>query len=64
MAKKEIILAAGAIHSPKILELSAIGTKSLLESKGIEVVVDNQAVGENFHDHPNESPDVEFFYMS
>ncbi|CAG8955709.1 hypothetical protein HYFRA_00010975 [Hymenoscyphus fraxineus] len=51
-ANKEVILAAGAIHSPKILELSGIGGSSLLQSKGIDVVVHNEAVGENFHDHP------------
>lgn len=51
-ATKEVILTAGAIHSPKILELSGIGESSLLQSHCIEVVVENPNVGENFHDHP------------
>lgn len=51
-ATKEVILAAGALHSPKILELSGIGGAPLLKSKGIEVIADNKGVGENFHDHP------------
>lgn len=51
-ATKEVILAAGTLHSPKILELSEIGSSSLLNSKGIEVIVDIKGVGENFHDHP------------
>lgn len=56
-ANKEVILAAGALHSPKILELSGIGGSALLKSKGIEVIVENKAVGENFHDHPMVSQD-------
>ncbi|KAI9817986.1 MAG: hypothetical protein M1832_004507 [Thelocarpon impressellum] len=50
-AKKEVILSAGALQSPQILELSGIGDKSLLESKGIESLIDNKNVGENFQDH-------------
>ncbi|TFB03275.1 Versicolorin B synthase [Trichoderma ghanense] len=48
----EIILAAGALMSPQILELSGIGSRSLLESLEIPVVVDNPNVGENLQDHP------------
>ena len=43
----EVILSAGSIQSPQILELSGIGSKSLLEKFGIDVVVDNPHVGEN-----------------
>ena len=50
-ARKEVILAAGAFNSPKLLELSGIGEKNLLESHGIEVIVDNAYVGENLQDH-------------
>lgn len=51
-AKGEVILAAGALQSPQILELSGIGNKDLLEKHGIPVVVDNANVGENMQDHP------------
>ncbi|RFU72424.1 gmc oxidoreductase [Trichoderma arundinaceum] len=48
----EIILAAGALMSPQILELSGVGKRSLLESLNIPVLVDNPNVGENLQDHP------------
>ncbi|KAI8959182.1 putative GMC oxidoreductase [Daldinia sp. FL1419] len=51
-ARKEIIIAAGVIHSPKLLELSGIGDKSSLESLGIDVIVNNPYVGENLQNHP------------
>jgi choline dehydrogenase-like flavoprotein len=51
-AKDEVILCAGAINSPQILELSGIGQRRLLESLGIPVVIDNANVGENLQDHP------------
>ncbi|KAI1395094.1 hypothetical protein F4819DRAFT_501298 [Hypoxylon fuscum] len=51
-ARKEIILSAGTFHSPKILELSGVGDAKLLQSLGIEVVVDNPYVGENLQSHP------------
>jgi len=35
----------------KILELSGIGSKALLEKHGIEVLIDNPNVGENIQDH-------------
>ena len=50
-ADKEIILSAGAIGSPQILQLSGIGPKELLSQKGIEVLTDLPGVGENLHDH-------------
>lgn len=51
--EKEVILAAGTIHSPQILQLSGIGPKSLLESAGIAVEVELPGVGQNFQDHPS-----------
>lgn len=48
----EVILSAGAIHSPLLLESSGIGSPSILERQGIEVLVDNPGVGENLQDHP------------
>lgn len=50
-AAKEVIVSAGAIGSPQLLQLSGIGPADLLESRGIEVVAHVPGVGENFHDH-------------
>jgi len=50
-ARKEVILAAGAIHSPQILQLSGVGPKKLLDAAKIGTVVDLPGVGQNFQDH-------------
>jgi choline dehydrogenase-like flavoprotein len=50
-AKAEVILAAGAIHSPRLLQLSGIGPKALLKAHGIPVIEDLPGVGSNFQDH-------------
>jgi choline dehydrogenase len=50
-ARCEVILAAGAINTPKILELSGIGDPELLRSLDIETILDRPAVGENLQDH-------------
>ncbi|KAL2273599.1 hypothetical protein FJTKL_04196 [Diaporthe vaccinii] len=52
-AKTEVILAAVVLGTPKLLELSGIGGKPLLDKLGIPVMVDNPNVGENLQDHPN-----------
>ncbi|XXH01245.1 hypothetical protein Hte_007599 [Hypoxylon texense] len=51
VATKEVVLAAGALQSPKLLELSGIGDAKLLEGHGIEVVQNLPQVGENLQDH-------------
>lgn len=51
-ARREVILAAGAIHTPQLLQLSGIGPKELLTAAGIDTVVDLPGVGQNFQDHP------------
>jgi choline dehydrogenase len=50
-AAAEVILAAGAINSPKLLELSGIGQAARLASLGIPVTLDRPGVGENLQDH-------------
>ena len=50
-ARREIILSAGAINSPQLLQLSGIGPAVLLKSLGIDVVCDRPAVGQNLQDH-------------
>ncbi|KAK0637022.1 GMC oxidoreductase [Bombardia bombarda] len=54
-ASKEVILAAGAIRSPQILQLSGVGPASLLESLGIPVIQDLPGVGANLQDQPRSS---------
>ncbi len=48
---REVILAAGAVKSPHILELSGIGQPELLNSLGIPVTHELKGVGENYRDH-------------
>lgn len=51
-AKKEVILAAGSIQTPKLLQLSGVGPRPVLEAAGVKVRVELDAVGSNFQDHP------------
>jgi choline dehydrogenase len=50
-AECEIVLCAGAIHSPKILQLSGVGPAEHLRALGIEVVCDSPGVGSNLREH-------------
>ena len=52
-AGRETVLAAGAVCSPQILELSGIGRPEMLGAHGIEVQHELPGVGENFRDHIN-----------
>jgi len=50
-ARREVILAAGSINSPQLLQLSGVGPAAVLRGLGIEVVLESPAVGRNLQDH-------------
>lgn len=50
-AKREVIVAAGALHTPQLLQVSGIGDPALLSSIGVPTVVNLPAVGQGLHDH-------------
>ena len=50
-AKREVILSAGALQTPQILQLSGIGSEKLLAAHGIPLKVDAPEVGQNLQDH-------------
>ncbi len=50
-AKREVILAAGAVDTPKLLQLSGVGDKALLAQHRIPLVHELPAVGQNLQDH-------------
>ena len=50
-ARREVLLAAGALQSPQLLMLSGVGPAQHLRDNGIEVVLDLPGVGGNLHDH-------------
>ena len=56
-AKQEVILSAGPIASPHLLQLSGIGPGAVLQQAGIDVVHDLPGVGENLQDH------LEFYFQ-
>ncbi|KDM65724.1 MULTISPECIES: choline dehydrogenase [unclassified Acidiphilium] len=56
-ARREVILAAGAINSPQLLKRSGIGPAAELAALGIDVVADRPGVGENLQDH------LEFYFQ-
>src|ERR1017187_4796295 len=57
IARRELILAVGAINSPQLLKLSGVGPAAELASHGIPVVDDLAGVGENLQDH------LEFYFQ-
>ncbi|HEX8012822.1 MAG TPA: choline dehydrogenase [Casimicrobiaceae bacterium] len=50
-ARREVILCAGALQTPQLLQLSGVGPRALLESFAIPVVHELPGVGENLQDH-------------
>jgi choline dehydrogenase len=50
-ARRGVVLAAGAVNSPKVLQLSGLGPAALLKAHGIEVRADLAGVGANLQDH-------------
>ncbi|KAI8711684.1 hypothetical protein NCS52_01432600 [Fusarium sp. LHS14.1] len=50
-AKREVILVAGSVHTPHILQVSGIGDPALLSSINVTTIVDLPGVGQNFQDH-------------
>lgn len=54
-ASREVVLSAGSVASPQLLELSGIGNPSVLERAGITVKVPNRNVGENLQEHMSKS---------
>lgn len=54
-ARREVILSAGAIGSPQILQLSGVGRKELLDKRGIAVIKDLPGVGQHLQDHLSSS---------
>ncbi|KAF1831959.1 alcohol oxidase [Decorospora gaudefroyi] len=52
-AKREVIMAAGSIFTPQLLQLSGLGPRSVLQAAGVSVKKEMPAVGANMQDHPN-----------
>ncbi|KAF2119462.1 hypothetical protein BDV96DRAFT_596181 [Lophiotrema nucula] len=50
-AQKEVVLAAGAVQTPQLLQRSGVGPTDVLKAAGVEVKKDLPAVGANFQDH-------------
>ncbi|USP74090.1 uncharacterized protein yc1106_01364 [Curvularia clavata] len=61
-AKKEVILSAGAIHTPQLLMLSGIGPAKHLTEHGIDVIADRPGVGQNLTDHALFGPAYEMAF--
>ena len=59
-ARREVIVSAGAVNSPQLLQLSGIGDDRLLRSLGIDVALNNRNVGQHLQDHLG----ISYFYKS
>lgn len=51
LVRREVILSAGAVHSPKLLQLAGIGPGEVLRGAGVAVRVDSRGVGRNLREH-------------
>ncbi|NOR02252.1 choline dehydrogenase [Mycolicibacterium fortuitum] len=51
-AREEVVISAGSIGSPRLLQLSGIGPRATLSDAGVETVLDLPGVGQNLHEHP------------
>lgn len=60
----EVIVCAGAVQSPQLLELSGIGNPRVLQAAGIDIKIENPSVGENLQDHLSESSDFRLSAIS
>lgn len=58
--RREVVMAAGALETPRLLMLSGIGPSQGLRAAGVPVLHELSAVGQNLHDHPN----VPLFFVS
>lgn len=59
-ANREVIVCGGTINSPQLLQLSGVGDAALLNSLGIDVVIDKPSVGANLQDHIG----INYYYKS
>ncbi|MGV2583387.1 UNVERIFIED_CONTAM: GMC family oxidoreductase N-terminal domain-containing protein [Mycobacterium avium subsp. hominissuis] len=51
-ARDEVVISAGSIGSPRLLQLSGIGSRAMLSDAGVDTVLDLPGVGQNLHEHP------------
>jgi choline dehydrogenase len=56
LARRAVVLCAGAVRTPQLLMLSGIGPDRELRKHGIDVLLDSPGVGTNLHDHPTVCP--------
>lgn len=59
-ARRQVVLSAGAINTPQLLQLSGVGEGARLQALGIDTLLDSPAVGRNLQDHLA----VSYFYGS
>jgi len=59
-ARRDVIVSAGAVNSPQLLQLSGIGPGRLLSEMGVDIVRDNDNVGANLQDHLG----ISYFYKA
>lgn len=52
-AKREVVMCAGALETPRVLMLSGVGPQAALRRVGLAALFDVPGIGQNLHDHPN-----------